>query len=71
MAARKLFAAKHSFACEHRGVEALIPEGAVVADDDPLLKAHPELFSPVEPQADLELPKPKPAKPKPRRRRAA
>jgi len=54
--AAKLVVAKESFATTVDGREVLVNAGTRVASSHPLAKAHPQLFAPVEPEADLEQP---------------
>ena len=56
MAAAKLLVARESFAADHDGEEVFITVGTRVPSTHPLAKAYPDLFGPVEPEADLEPP---------------
>lgn len=54
MTAPKIMAASESFATEVDGREVLVSAGTRVRATDPLVKALPHLFAPVDPQADLD-----------------
>ena len=54
--AAKLVVARESFATTVDGREVLVNAGTRVRSGHPLAKAHPQLFGPVEPEADLETP---------------
>jgi hypothetical protein len=56
MAAAKLVVARESFATTVDGREVLVNAGTRVHATHSLAKAHPQLFRPVEPEADLETP---------------
>lgn len=51
--AAKLVEATQPFVCEHDGQQVLIAVGTRVAASSKLAKAHPDLFEPVEPKADI------------------
>jgi hypothetical protein len=67
MAAAKLVVARESFSTTVDGREVLVNAGTRVHATHSLAKAHPQLFGPVEPEADLEQPT---AKRSTRRKRA-
>ena len=60
--AAKLLVAAESFVAATEDGETFVNAGTRVQSTHPLAKAHPDLFAPVEPQADLEQPAVKPAR---------
>jgi hypothetical protein len=52
----KLMVATESFSCDDGTGEVFIPAGTRVRASHPLAKAYPDLFGPVEPEADLDEP---------------
>jgi hypothetical protein len=52
--AAKLLVATENFMADHGGREVFVNAGTRVRATHPLAKAYPDLFGPVEPEADLE-----------------
>jgi hypothetical protein len=54
MPARKMLAAKATFACEHNGEQIIVHAGELLAADHPAVKARPGLFGPAGSRLDVE-----------------